>query len=118
MSATQTRFGARALKSRSSRSGLGSGPCPGIVVRGPFARLIPRSPLSTHQPVHGAARDPVTSPVELGVHLADPVDAVVLPMDLPDHLQPSAISNSPCRGWPGLRGVVAARSDLHARLTE
>ncbi|MEO3939248.1 hypothetical protein V3N99_21240 [Dermatophilaceae bacterium Soc4.6] len=60
MSATQTRFGAGAVKLRSSRSGRVSGPVPGIVVRGPFAREIPRRPAAfiSRWTVHLATRWP------------------------------------------------------------
>ncbi|SMY02701.1 hypothetical protein BANT10_03428 [Brevibacterium antiquum] len=44
MSATHNWFGAVAVKSRSTRSLRESGPSPGVVVRGPFSRLMPRSP--------------------------------------------------------------------------
>ena len=59
------------------RAGVG----PGAGDRGAWA-LGPRDPAQTggaHQPMHGAAGDPVALAVQLGVHLADAVDAVVRP---------------------------------------
>lgn len=37
---------------------------------------------------------------------------------LPDHLQALRVGDSACRGWPGLRGVVGARGDLHPGLAQ
>lgn len=49
-----------------------------------------------HQPVHGAPRDPMSAPVQLGMDLADPVDAVVLLVDPTNHFQALAIRDSAC----------------------
>ena len=60
----------------------------------------------------------MATPVQLGVHLADPVDAVVVRVDLPNHLQPLLVRLGSRRGPSGLRGVVAARGDVHPGLTQ
>ena len=96
-----------ALKSRSSRSGL---------VSGPLRAAGPTQPLGAHQPVHGAPGDPVAATVELGVHLPDPVGAVVVRVNPPDHRQVTLFGDRPQRGWTGLGGVVAARGDRHPGL--
>ncbi|MEO3939288.1 hypothetical protein V3N99_21455 [Dermatophilaceae bacterium Soc4.6] len=60
MSATHSCPGAVAVNARWTRSGRVSGPMPGMVVRGPFAREIPRSPavLINRWTVHRATRWP------------------------------------------------------------
>ena len=118
MSATHSWSGAVAVNARCTRSGRVSGPAPGIVVRGPFAREIPRSPAVLIKPCDGAAGDPVTLPVQLGVHLPDPVDAVVLGMDPLEDLGRRGVADAPGRGRPGLGGVVGARGDLRPGLGE
>jgi hypothetical protein len=60
----------------------------------------------------------VTAPVELGMHLADPIDAVVVGVHPAEHLQPLLVGNRPRRGHPGLGGVVAARGDRHPGLAQ
>jgi hypothetical protein len=57
MSATHSSSGARAVKSRSTRSGRGSGPVPELVVRGPLALVNSRNPAAriSRSTLHRAA---------------------------------------------------------------
>jgi hypothetical protein len=81
----------------------------------------PTDPAQTpaaHQPGDGAAGHPVALPAQLGVHLAHPVDAVVVAVDLLDDLRGRRVGHRPRRRRPRLGGVVGARGDLRAGLGE
>jgi hypothetical protein len=123
MSATHNRSGRSAVKARLTRSWRVSGAVPGTVVRGPFAREIPRRPRVFHQPRGGAASHPLAAgqdllPVQLCVHLPDPdpVDPVVLLVDPGDHRFEFLIAYRPRRRRAGPGGVEGARSDRHIRV--
>jgi len=88
------------------------------VVRGPFAREIPRKPRScisrcVVQRATGLRTGQDLVPPQRGVHLADPVDAVVLFVDLREDRFEVFIADRPGRRWPGPGGVEGARSDRH-----
>ncbi len=81
----------------------------------------PADPAQTpaaHQPGHGAAGHPVTLPAQFGVHLAHPVDAVVVAVDLLDDRGGRRVGHRPRRRWSGPVRVVGARGDLRAGLGE
>nr|WP_246169391.1 hypothetical protein [Actinotalea subterranea] len=114
MSATHNWSGPVAVKSRSTRSGRVSGPAPGTVVREALGAGDAAQPGRAHQPVDRATCDPVALPVQLGVDLVNPVDAVVLRMHLLDQGGRRGVADRPGRRWAGLGGVVGARGDLQA----
>src|SRR3954469_9793603 len=111
MSATQSWFGPVAVNDLPTRSGRVSGAGPGH--RGPRPLgPAPAQPTRAHQPFDGAPGHLVALPVQLGVHLAGPVDPVVIRVHPPDRLTVRRVGLRPSRRWARLGRVVGAREAI------
>ena len=91
------------------------------ITRGGLDRLIAPEPLQlelAHQSLDGATGNRDALSIQLGVDLPRPVDAEIVGMDSRNVGFQLLVSDRSGRGRARLGGVVGARGDLQARLTQ
>src|SRR6266436_791233 len=97
MSATQSRFGAAAEKSRSTRSGAGRASLSRRVVTTVLASADAHDPGCTHQPGNALASMLLPCCPQLGMYTGGAVSLVRRHVDSPDPLHQHPVSDSTSR---------------------